>query len=241
MELYYTDLKNVFSNYLLITGTEAHHINNVMRHKIHDMIYVTDGQGNEYQTVIKTIEKNLIRADIINKSRKIRETLTKLTLAQCLIKGNNMDLIVEKTAELGVYNIIPLISERTVVSASDKKIERYQKIMLAAMKSSTRTRLPDINKPIKFVNLLSTIDQYDLALIAYEEENIKNRLANILPNQMLSKILLIIGPEGGFASSEIHQAVTNGAKSFSLGPRRLRAETAAIAAVSVLLYDLKEM
>ncbi len=241
MELYYTDQKNIFANYLMITGAEAHHISKVMRHKVNDMIFVTDGQDNEYQIMIKSIDKNSIRADIINKSRKVRETTARITLAQSVIKGNHMDFVIEKAAELGAHEIIPIITERTIASVSDKKIERYQKIMLAAMKSSTRTHLPKIIKPIAFDKLLDMIDQFDIVLVAYEEEERNNRLTNVLPKNELSKILLIIGPEGGFSNAEISKVKTRGAKSFSIGPRRFRAETAALAALSVLLYELKEI
>ncbi len=241
MELYYTDKKNIYSNYLIITGSEAHHISKVMRHKSGERIFVTDGQDNEYQTMIKTIAKNNIIADIINKARKVRETTIKVTLAQSIIKGNHMDFIIEKTAELGVHDIIPVISERTIASVSEKKALRYQKLMLAAMKSSTRTHLPYFSKPTPFQKILESTDNYGLSLLAYEEEETKHRLSDILLQNMLRKVLLVIGPEGGFTQNEIQEAKAQGVKCFSLGPRRLRAETAALAALSLLLYELKEM
>lgn len=240
MELYYTDKKNIFSNHLLITGTEARHICKVMRHKPGDIIFVTDGRDNEYQTMIKNIEKNCIKAEIINKARKSRETTTKVTLAQSIIKENHMELIVEKATELGIQEIIPIITERTIAAISDKKAQRHQKLILAAMKSSTRTHLPCLLKPMPFNKLLDTIDVYDLALLAYEEEK-NQRLADVVPNDMLSKVLLIIGPEGGFSKNEIQKAQEHKAKCFTLGPRRLRAETAALSALSLLLYELKEV
>lgn len=241
MELYYTNKKNIFSNYLLITGDEAHHISKVMRHKLNDIIYVTDGQGNEYQTVIKNIQKNTINAVIVNRTRKARETKTKVTLAQSIIKGNHMDDIIEKITELGVYEIQPIISERTIASFSEKKAQRYHNIMLSAMKTSTRTHLPYLLTIVNYPKLLETIDNYDLALLAYEDEATNCRLNTVIPPAILSKVLLIIGPEGGFTQNEVEQAKTQGVKCFSLGPRRLRAETAAVTALSLLLYELKEV
>lgn len=240
MELYYTDKENVFSTYLRIIGHEAHHISRVMRHKSGDLLYVTDGEGNEYQTIIKKFVNKSIEASIINKSRNTRETVTKVSLAQSLIKGNHLDLIVEKTTELGVHKIVPIVTERTIVSLTEKKLKRYQNIMLAAMKSSTRTFLPHIEKLIKFDNLLETFPAYDLVVLAYEDEKIL-KLSDIITNNMYKHILLIVGPEGGFTKNEIKQAQSFGAKCFSLGARRLRAETAAISALSILLYQLKEM
>ena len=241
MELYYTDKKNIYSNHLLITGTEAHHISKVMRHKPDDIIFVTDGQDNEFQTIIKTIDKNYIRAEIINRTRKARETTTKITLAQSVIKGNHMDLIIEKATELGVYEFVPIVTERTIASVSDKKVQRYQKLMLSAMKSSTRTHLPSLSKLINFPKLLETIDIYDLVLLAYEEEATNCRLNSVLSKNLLSKVLLIIGPEGGFTQNEVQEAKAQGVRCFSLGPRRLRAETAAMTALSLVLYELKEV
>jgi 16S rRNA (uracil1498-N3)-methyltransferase len=240
MELYYTDKKNIFSTYLRITNSEAHHIAKVMRHKPGDMLFVTDGEGNEYQTMIKTIYSNYIEAGIINKSRKARETITNVTLAQSIIKGNHMDFIIEKATELGVREIIPIITERTIASVSDEKTQRYQNLILAALKSSTRTCLPSLLKSIQFRKLLETIDSFDLALLAWEGEK-SNRLGDVMSRNLLKKVLLIIGPEGGFTASEINEAMSCGVKCFNMGPRRLRAETATIAAISLLLYELKEM
>jgi 16S rRNA (uracil1498-N3)-methyltransferase len=241
MELYYTDKKNIYADYMLITGSEAHHISKVMRHKPDDIIYVTDGLDNEYQTVIKSIEKNSVKAEIFNRTRKARETTAKITLAQSVIKGNHMDDIIEKATELGVSEIQPIITARTIASLSDKKAQRYQKLMLSAMKTSTRTHLPCLSKLTDYQKLLETVDNYELALLAYEEEATNNRLKNILQHDYINKVLLIIGPEGGFNKEEVQKAKTRGVKCFSLGPRRLRAETAAITALSLLLYELKEM
>ncbi|MCX8015306.1 MAG: 16S rRNA (uracil(1498)-N(3))-methyltransferase, partial [candidate division WOR-3 bacterium] len=241
MELYYTEKKNIFAKHLKIVGSEAHHISKVMRHKSGDIIYVTDGEGNEYQVAITKIGSNNIEAEILTKNRKPREPICQITLAPSIIKGKHMDLIIEKTTELGVYNILPIITERTVASISEKKAERYQKIILSATKSSTRTYLPTLLKPIKFDDLLKTTNNYDIAILAYEDEDTHNRLADILKSDFLQKVLLIIGPEGGFTANEIQLAKAHNVQCFSLGPRRLRAETAAITALSLLLYELKEI
>lgn len=240
MELYYTEPENIFTSFLRINGSEAHHISKVMRHKIGEMLYVTDGIGNEYQTMIKKIDNKLIEASILNQSRNTREPRVRISLAQSVIKISHMDLIVEKSTELGVHDIIPIISHRTIARISETKIERYQKVMMTAMKTSIRTHLPHISKSIKFNDLLQIFKNYDQVILAYEDEK-KNRLADIISNNILNRILLIIGPEGGFTNEEIDQAINNNAKCITIGQRRLRSETAAIAALSLLLYQLKEM
>ncbi|MCX7784772.1 MAG: 16S rRNA (uracil(1498)-N(3))-methyltransferase [candidate division WOR-3 bacterium] len=239
MELYYTDKNNIFSNKLYIYGQEAHHISRVMRHKPGDMIYVTDGEGNEYQCTIDKIN-NQIEANIVNINRKAREPKIKVTLAQSIIKGFRMDIIIEKATELGVTEIIPVITERTIAQVSEKKNERFKNIAFAAIKSSTRTFLPEISSPILFSQLVNKIYDYDLTLMAWEEEK-HNRLPDIIRDKNLRKVLLIIGPEGGFSDTEVQKALNYGVKCFTLGPRRLRAETAAISALSLLMYELKEM
>lgn len=240
MELYFTDKKNIFSTYLRITGSEAHHISRVMRHKIGDMIYVTDGNGNEYQTVLKKIESRVIEAGIINKTRNAREPLAKITLAQAMIKAGHFELIIEKTAELGVHNIIPVKTERTITSLSANRLERLQKIILAAVKTSTRTHIPNLEQPTTLEKLCLTFANYDGVVLAYEDEK-HLRLSDIIHDRSYKNILLLIGPEGGFTKNEIAQAQSCGARCVTFGERRLRAETAAIVALSILLYQLKEM
>lgn len=240
MELYYTPAKSIFSNYLRISGPEAHHILRVMRYKIGDLLYVTDGLGNEYQTIIKKIQDKTIEATIVNRTSNAREPIRKITLAQSIIKGNHFDFIVEKVTELGIQKIIPFISERTIASISDKKLERYQKIVLAAMKSSMRTYLPSITKPIKFSQLLTLFNSYDKVIFAYEEETAK-KINDITFNDFIRNILLVIGPEGGFGKEEVIQAINLNAEIVSLGVRRLRAETAAVSALAILLAKLNEM
>lgn len=239
MELYYTDKSNIYSNRLHIYGQEAHHISRVMRHKVGDVIYVTDGEGNEYQCTIDKIN-NHIEANIVNINRKAREPKIKIALAQSVIKGFRMDIVIEKATELGVNEIIPVITDRTIAQVSERKVERFKNIAYAALKSSTRTLLPQISSPITFSQLLNRIYDYDLALLAWEEEK-QHRLADIIPAQQFRKILLIIGPEGGFSEEEIQKTLKLGVRCFTLGPRRLRAETAAITALSLLMYELKEM
>ncbi|MBS4016175.1 MAG: RNA methyltransferase, partial [Candidatus Latescibacteria bacterium] len=120
------------------------------------------------------------------------------------------------------------------------KLERFKKIILTAIKSSTRTHIPSLQKPTTLENLLPAFADYDLVVLAYEDEK-KLRLADIIRDRIYTNILLIIGPEGGFTKNEIAQAQSFGAQPITIGARRLRAETAAIAALSILLYQLKEM
>jgi 16S rRNA (uracil1498-N3)-methyltransferase len=239
MELYYTPRCNVTEKYLRITGEELHHVKNVMRHKIGDVIYVTDGEGIEYQAEITKIASQYLEAKILNKNYAPREPKVKITLAQCIIKGPRMDFVVEKATELGIYELIPVSSERTVAALTSNKLRRYQNIAISAMKSSLRTSLPRIQKLFSLKDVIGSASNYDLALMGWEEEK-DTHLFNISKSNFNS-LLLIIGPEGGFSSKEVLWAKENNILLFSLGARRLRAETAAIAALSVLLFKVQDL
>ncbi|MEO0072951.1 MAG: RsmE family RNA methyltransferase [candidate division WOR-3 bacterium] len=233
MELYYAPKSSIENNLIKITGEEFHHIKNVMRHKVGDVIYVTDGEGTEYRAEIEKITKTYIQLQILNKSIGQREPKIKVTLAQCLIKGNRMDIVIEKTTELGIYGIIPVVSHRTIARMTDNKKQHFQNIMISAMKSSTRTYLPKLHDEITYQDLLNTTNRYDLTLLGWEAET-KLHLMDVNLNNC-NNILLITGPEGGFTDEEIALAKSKDIMLFSLGPRRLRAETASIMALSVIL------
>ncbi|MCS7258269.1 MAG: 16S rRNA (uracil(1498)-N(3))-methyltransferase [candidate division WOR-3 bacterium] len=239
MELYYTPKTNIENNIIKITGEEFHHIKNVMRHKVGDIIYITDGEGNEYKAEIEKITKTLIQAKVLNSSLGLREPKAKVTLAQCLIKGNRMDIAIEKATELGTYAILPVVSSRTIARLTENKKKHFRNIMISAMKSSTRTYLPKLYDEIAYQELLTTADNYDLALLGWEAET-KLHLTEINFNN-INTVLLIIGPEGGFTDDEIALANSKNITLFSLGPRRLRAETAAISALSIILAKMNEI
>jgi 16S rRNA (uracil1498-N3)-methyltransferase len=144
-----------------------------------------------------------------------------------------IDFLIEKATELGVCRIIPLLSERTI-SRRDKQ-ERMNKIALAAMKQCGRSRLPEITPVVKFDELLKTKNNYELACIPHEQTDAAKTLHSILKNYTsLKTILITIGPEGGFSETEIYKAESAGFIPVSLGTRRLRTETAAIAALCAL-------
>ncbi|MFH1386070.1 MAG: 16S rRNA (uracil(1498)-N(3))-methyltransferase [bacterium] len=248
-----------------IAGNEAHYLRNVLRVKLGDQLELFDGTGIVYQAEIKTITKGSINCEIKTKQRSPNEPKIQITLAQALPKSSKMDLVVEKAVELGVDKIMPVLTERTI-STRDKLI-RWQKIAKEAAEQSGRAIVPAVTSLIKFDDLLKLRDQYDLALVAWEEEK-TNKLKSLLtdsptngstgpstssgqhraesrcspsqPSRALSrdKLLLLIGPEGGFSAGEVEKAKTAGFISISLGKRILRTETAGLAALSAILYEL---
>ncbi|MGH2575082.1 MAG: RsmE family RNA methyltransferase [Ignavibacteria bacterium] len=237
MEYYFTKKENVFDNKLVITGQEAKHLQMVLRKKMGDQIYVTDGEKNLYKTEIKNISKDSIKCGIIEKYYNVNEPSSKIVLFQSLLKNpSRFEFVIEKTTELGVYEIIPILTEN-VINKSCSKLERWQSIALSAMKQSQRCYLPKVNNPVNFAEAIKLCSKFDLNLIA--DERVWDSKIKISDLRLLLKdknsCALFIGPEGGFAKNEIETAAKNEFKILNLGKRKLRSETASITAIGLLL------
>jgi 16S rRNA (uracil1498-N3)-methyltransferase len=253
---FYVEPKNVSENFLKIEGEEAKHICQVLRKKEGEVIEAVDGQGIKYQVLITNTGRDWVQGKILAQIRKENEPLTHLTLAQGLIKGVRMDFLVEKITEIGVSSIIPLITEKSLVKLEKDKREiarlnRWKRIAISGMKQSLRSKLPDIQKPILVQDLLAKIKGYDLALIACQsrmdpfgtKRSIHlSQIKEIFEvKKRLKKILLLVGPESGFTQGELDLALKSGVIPVSLGPRRLRSETAGIVFSSLVLYELEDL
>ena len=155
-------------------------------------------------------------------------------------KGQRFDLVVEKATEIGVHTLIPMVTARSVVrpSARDDRWTRWQRIAISAMKQCGRTFLPRITPVMGFGEVLAQVGHHDLGLIAWEGAE-GEPLERWMPRA--GKVLLLIGPEGGFTPQEVEEAQRRGIKAISLGPRRLRAETAGIVALSLVLHHLGDL
>jgi len=239
MEVFYTLPENIAGNQVKLGAEEARHVIRVLRHKVGDRIQVVDGEGNEYRCVITKIGRGELRAEVMSQTRRARETVAEVTLAASITKGAKMDAMVEMATELGVSQIVPLVTMRTIARLTPARLRRFRHLTVSALKSSTRTMLPRIKPVQEFEQFLKESSYFDLRLLAYEEER-RTRLREVLVASP-RRVALVIGPEGGFSETEVAAAQAHGFRTFSLGPRRLRAETACIAGVALLLYELKEL
>ena len=246
MPRFYIDPESWDESNLRLEGDEFHHCVNVLRLQSGDPVVVFDGLGMEIQTSIKDISKKVAYLDLNNQERIISPARkTKIALAQAIPKGKNMDLIIEKGTELGVNHIYPFISERTIIrlnqSDSIKKQEKWQRVAIEACKQSGQNWLPKVEQPQKLLSMIdSLIREFDLVLIASLQPAAKH-LKQILLNRTTKhpeSILILIGPEGDFTSSETAKAIGAGAESMTLGPITLRTETAAIYSLSVVAHEL---
>jgi 16S rRNA (uracil1498-N3)-methyltransferase len=233
MEYFYTPPHLIERQTLTIEGNEFSHLTHVMRKKVGDEVRVVDGKGNAYDAVISEISKRTARCAIHTHHSRLNEPDLDVTLAAGVLKNSSrFDFLVEKSTELSVNTIVPLITERTIPQR--RRTERWKNLTLAAMKQSGRCVLPTVHELTSFEDFIAAPKPDSLKLIPHERAE-KPTISDLLRNQKNTSIILCIGPEGGFSDNEIEAAVKNGFAPVSLGTRRLRAETAAIVAVATIL------
>lgn len=233
-EIFYAPPENFTAGFVELTGDEHRHLTRVLHHKIGDRITVVDGAGNAAvagEIVFSDRAVTRIKTHTITKN--IGEPAVHLTLAQAVPKGARFDWVVEKATEIGVSAFIPLLSEHSEVRPGSGKTERWRRLALAAMKQSCRSVWPKVSEPTPFFELWQTIKNFDLAILAHPTENdiLKDLASQVMPQ----KVLLMVGPEGGFTEEEIEFAQKSGCKLLSLGPRRLRSETAGLVVATKVL------
>lgn len=236
---------------ITITGDQARYLSLVLRVKPGDHLTIFDGLGFKYSCRIFQCRKREVIAEKIKKEPYSAESPVSITLGQGIAKGDKMDFIIQKTTELGVKRIVPLITERCQVRYADK-VERWGKIALAASQQSGRDKIPEIIEPTSFADFFyeQNLDFPSLerggeggysGIIfseVYKERNLKRILRTLKETK---QIILFIGPEGGFSDKEVTVAVKHGFIEASLGPRILRTETAPIAAISIVQYELGDV
>lgn len=231
-----------FNNDLVkIIGQDAKHISQVLRMKKKEKIFICNKDSNDkYIVEIEEIKKDEVLCKMIKKEESAESNI-KVTLFQGLPKSDKMEYIIQKSVELGVYDIVPLEMKNCIVKIkdADKKISRWQAISEAAAKQSKRNVIPKINKIESIKTIKDRLDEYDLVIVAYENER-KSTIKEILKeNKNISNVAIIVGPEGGIDESEIDILTDLGVKSVSLGKRILRTETAPIVILSMIMYELE--
>jgi 16S rRNA (uracil1498-N3)-methyltransferase len=200
------------------------------------VIGIVDGIGTLFNAVVESIGSNTVRCSITGSSKGTGESPFRTIIAVGLLKNpSKLDFIVEKAVELGVSEIVPLITERTIPTGVRR--DRLQQLALAAMKQSGRCVLPTVSEAVRLREFLA-LNTEALRLIPHEETETP-MISDALRNHGRSDIVLCIGPEGGFTREELAMAAASGFIPVSLGPRRLRSETAAILSAGIC-SQLKE-
>jgi len=246
MARFYVSRSSITGDIITISGNDVSHIKNVLRLVPGEEIVVCDGHSTDYAAVIETIGKNAVISKIISISKNLNESPVVINLFQGLPKSDKMDYIVQKCTELGVSRIFPVMTNRTVIKINShgdekKKLERWRRISLEASKQSSRGLVPVVEDLISFDNAIEkAMDISDLAILAYENEK-KGKLKDLLKDSEAKNISVFIGPEGGFETDEVKAAEKLGIVPFKMGPRILRTETAGLAVLSAVMYELGDI
>jgi len=243
---FYISPENWNPDALSLSGSEAHHARDILRMKRGDRAVLFNGRGREITAEIVDLTGDELRL------RKLHETemsplRCRITLGQAIPKGKNMDLIVQKAVEIGVAEITPLISERTIVDLDAKEAEqkkaKWQQIAIEAAKQCGQNWLPTVHAPQKLKDFFSHAGSFDLRLIGSLQPDaihLKKILSDYTDQHRdrPENVLMLVGPEGDFTPAELALAKTHGCLPITLGPIILRVETAAIYCLSVLSYEL---
>ena len=254
----------------VLQGDVAHQIYRVLRMRPGERAVVLDDSGWEFEVELIQVEREEAVGRILGKQLAGGEPRVRITLYQSLLKRDNFEWVLQKCTEIGVVEFVPMVSRRTMVSSpadvKASKVERWRRIILEAAEQSRRGRLPVLREASRFEEALvdvgarlalaqaeagassaptSPMEKFDLCLVPWEEEKNTGLRALLLAVKLHHRdpvsIALFIGPEGGFAEEEIALARGHGALTVTLGPRIFRAETAAMVAASLILYEFGEL
>lgn len=244
-EFFYAAPAQIAGTEVQLVGAEHEHCARVLRKTVGEALTVVDGKGHAFDGVILGVEKKRTRVRIVHRRERVGEPRARLTLAQAVPKGNRFDWLVEKGTETGVDAFIPLLCERSEMTASSARRERWRRLALAAMKQSCRTVLPAVASAQSVEKLCAAVQQYDFSLLAHEERaelNATTLWEKLAPyKDHAARGLLLVGPEGGFSDSELEMARRANIQFVSFGPRRLRAETGGLVASTLVLAALGEL
>lgn len=210
-----------------------------------DRITLLDGTGREFLTELQQIDETHAIGRVLQESKAAGEPAARQTLYQCVLKGDKLEWVLQKGTELGVSRFVPVVSERTIVrpaSALLRKYGRWQSIVREAAEQSGRGLLPELAEPMTWAEALE--DAEGLRLAPWERADDHPGLAQAACEWVGTErapVNILVGPEGGLTDEEMQSAVVRGWQLVTLGPRILRAETAAIAAVSIAMSSLGEL
>lgn len=246
MHRFYIDKTNICETSTTISGTDANHIHKVLRLQPGDQIGLFDGTGREYTARIAVVAAEGIQIKIEHHFLSTTESPIKITVAQAFIKERKMDRVIRQLTELGISRWLPFFSERSVPRPNPKRLEnrrqRWEKIVIEAMKQCRRAVLPKVAAAVSFDEMLRQVADEDLKLAFWETESNPMDIQQLVGNRRSPKtICFMIGPEGGFTLPEVEKAKDAGFVTVSLGPRILRAETATIAAGALIQFLLGDM
>lgn len=239
MPRFFVDVSGTAGDILPVEGRDAHHITRSLRMSVGDPITICDGRGTDYRCVIIGISRELVEARVIEVLASENEPDVAVTLFMSLTKGEKMDFAIQKSVELGVRTIVPVLSGRCVVRpdgrSAGNRLERWNKIALEASKQSCRGYVPKVTEIVGYDRAIMMASEYSLKMIAYERSIFP--VGELLSSAAYSDAAVFTGPEGGYEEEEIEAAEKMGIVPVLLGKRILRAETAPLCILSIIHYQ----
>lgn len=245
MAKFFVNPEDVSEELIYIKGTDVNHIKNVLRLPVGKEILINDRQGHDYECIIKDISAESVTAQIINHFESHTEPAVDTVLFQSLVKGEKMEFVIQKSVEIGVTKIVPLVTKRCVVKLESEnklnsKVARWQKIAESAAKQSKRGIVPEVMMPMTMSEAIAYVKEtLDCGCIPYENET-AHHIKAYLQSLSAESIGIFIGPEGGFTEEEVELAMENGIQSITLGKRILRSETAGLVTLANIMYEMGE-
>ncbi len=247
MHRFYINQNQIIDRTVRITGPDVNHIKNVLRMKQGEEIIICNGQGKDCYCIIDRVSENEIIALVQSVKDTEAELGTRITLFQGLPKSDKMELIIQKAVELGVYEIVPVMTKRVIVKLDDKKkeakkLERWQAIAEGAAKQSGRGIIPIIKPVQTYAQAVDYAKTFDKNVIPYENAKGMQNTREIMNGLSKYKSVgVFIGPEGGFEETEVNHAKQAGIDPITLGKRILRTETAGLAVLAMMVLVLDEV
>ena len=225
---------------IFLEGGDVKHISKVLRMKPGDTVDLTDGQGKDFKGEILGIEKDRVRIEIQDVFNSSTESFIHITVFQGMLKDRKMDTLVRRLTELGIAEWVPLRCERAVAvpdhKRAAKRVERWKTIAGEALKQCRRSTLPWIGSPVPIDEVIERAPDFDLKIAFWENAALPAKELDGYTEKPFHKIAVMVGPEGGFSEKEMEQLQQAGFTPYLMGPRILRAETAAIAACTLLQH-----
>jgi 16S rRNA (uracil1498-N3)-methyltransferase len=245
MPVFFVSPERIVPPAISITGDLLIHLRDSLRITIGETVLFGDGASRRYRTEITEVSKRAITGRILDTVQEPPRSTPQLILGQSLLKGEKMDWVIQKAVELGVDELVPVESRHSVVQLRadriDSQIARWQRIALEAAQQSEQWRLPTITPPQSLATLLKSCATGTATLMLAERRDGKSLQTIKLPQDMTGSVLMLIGPEGGWSKEEMRIAEQAGIEQVTLGPHILRAETAAIATISILQSRLGKL
>ena len=242
MHTFYVPPPQISTDVATITGSEHHHLRNVLRITPGESVRIIDGQGNVYTAEVLETDTNRSSSEVRFLNHEFHASVPpSLTLFQGLPKNDKMELILQKATEIGVTQIVPLHTAYALQKPSQNRYERWHRVVISATKQCQRAWLPELCNPQTYEASLAQLDQFSLCLClnphSGQESHVQHIKKVLREASHATAIALFVGPEGGFSNQEVTAAIESGCVPVTLGTNILRAETAAIVAVAAIAYE----